>query len=110
MNLHPLAFLAAAFVVFASATAWSADNTPPSGFTALFNGKDFTGWHGVGTEDPRKVAAMDPDERARKFAASLDDLNEHWKIDDGELVNDGKGLYMTTDKDFGDYELHVEAS
>lgn len=87
--------------------AAAADNTPPQGFTALFNGKDFAGWHGVGTEDPAKIQAMPEADRAEKFAKSLADLAEHWKVDNGELVNDGKGLYMTTDKDYGDYELYV---
>ncbi len=89
------------------APLYAADNTPPEGFEALFNGKDFTGFHGVGTEDPRKIQALSPEDRAKKFADSLADLNAHWKVDNGELVNDGKGLYMTTDKDYGDYELHV---
>ena len=26
---------------------------PPEGFTALFNGKDLSGWWGLTTEDPR---------------------------------------------------------
>ena len=30
-----------------AATAQSADNTPPEGFTALFNGKDLSGWKGL---------------------------------------------------------------
>lgn len=87
---------------------YAADNTPPEGFTALFNGKDFTGWHGVGTEDPRKMQALSPEERAERYKASLADLEAHWKVDNGELVNDGKGLYMTTDKDYRDFELHVD--
>ena len=29
-------------------------------------------------------------------------------VEDGELVNDGKGLYLTTDKDYGDFELLVD--
>ena len=37
--LLPLFCLAAALSI-----ARGADNQPPSGFTALFNGKDFTGW------------------------------------------------------------------
>ena len=61
----------------------AADNTPPAGFEALFNGKDFTGFHGVGTEDPRKVQALSPEDRAKKFADSLADLNAHWKVDNG---------------------------
>ncbi|HET6422675.1 MAG TPA: DUF1080 domain-containing protein [Planctomycetaceae bacterium] len=103
-----LRFSSAAFVVLIAATTFAADNTPPEGFQALFNGKDFTGFHGVGTEDPRKIQALPEAERTERFAKSLDDLKEHWKIENGELVNDGKGLYMTTDKDYGDYELHVE--
>ena len=41
-----LAFLASA------ALAAAAENIPPPGFTALFNGKDLSGWYGWGTRDP----------------------------------------------------------
>lgn len=99
--------LAATLAICGTTALKAADNTPPDGFTALFNGKDFTGWHGVGTEDPAKIQAMPEADRAKKFADSLADLAAHWKVDNGELVNDGKGLYMTTDKDYGDYELYV---
>lgn len=100
----------AVLVLLASSVGslYAADNTPPNGFTALFNGKDFTGWHGVGTEDPRKMQALSPEERAERYKASLADLEAHWKVDNGELVNDGKGLYMTTDQDYRDFELHVD--
>jgi len=30
-----------------TSTASPADNTPPEGFVALFNGKDLTGWKGL---------------------------------------------------------------
>lgn len=89
-------------------TAAAAEPNPPEGFTVLFNGKDFSGWHGVGTEDPRKIQALSPEERAKKVADSLANLAEHWKVENGELVNDGKGLYMTTDKNYRDFELLVE--
>ena len=32
----------------------------PEGFVPLFNGKDFTGWHGLKTMDPRKFEALWP--------------------------------------------------
>ena len=83
------------------------DNVPPAGFRALFNGKDLAGWHGVDTKDPRKTAAMSPEERSDAKAKSLLDINKHWSVQNGELVNDGFGLYLTTDADFGDYELFV---
>ncbi len=80
----------------------------PEGFTVLFNGTDFTGWHGMGHFDIRKLAEMTEQERADKRAADLKDLNEHWKVDNGELVNDGKGVYMTTDKDYSDVEFQID--
>lgn len=80
-------------------------NVPPEGFVALFNGKDLTGWWGAKTEDPREYMALPPGQLAEKKAASLEDVREHWSVEDGELVNDGKGLHLTTDEYFGDFEL-----
>ncbi len=59
-------------------------NTPPPGFTALFNGKDLTNWK---TED---------------------DAASHWTIQNGVLRYDGKGKSLVTDKDYGDFELLVD--
>jgi hypothetical protein len=84
-----------------------AANCPP-GFTPLFNGKDLTGWWGAETEDPRKYMALPPDEFKQKHDASLDDIHQHWKVEGEELVNDGKGLYLTTDKFYGDFELLID--
>lgn len=36
------------------------------------------------------------------------DVKQHWSVDNGELVNDGKGVYLTTDQDFGDYEFWID--
>ncbi|HEX4130753.1 MAG TPA: DUF1080 domain-containing protein [Pirellulales bacterium] len=91
-----------------SAQSLSAQNIPPTGFVALFNGTDMAGWHGMGTFDIRKYAAMSDEERAAKLAADLTDMQAHWKVEDGELVNDGKGMYATTDKDYGDVEMLVD--
>ena len=41
------------------------DAVSDGGFVTLFNGKDFTGWHGVATMDPRKFEAMAPRRRRR---------------------------------------------
>lgn len=92
-----------------SRVAHAAD-TPkaPEGFTVLFNGEDFSGWHGMGGFDIRKLAEMTDEERAKKRAADMKDLKDHWKVENGELVNDGKGVYMTTDKDYGDIELLID--
>lgn len=81
---------------------------PPAGFTPLFNGRDLSGWWGLGTEDPAKWQALPPAELAKKRADSLENIRKHWTVEGDELVNDGDGLYLTTDKDYGDFELHLE--
>jgi hypothetical protein len=43
--------------------ASAADNTPPEGFTALFNGNNLSGWYGWGTQDPADLWKMTPEER-----------------------------------------------
>ncbi|MBK8093748.1 MAG: DUF1080 domain-containing protein [Verrucomicrobiaceae bacterium] len=105
----------------ASISAFAENNTPPAGFTALFNGKDLAGWYGWGTQDPTDLAKMTPEQRAEYRKHSIegglkdakgndkgDHIHAHWKVENGELVNDGKGLYLTTDKDYGDFELWVD--
>jgi len=84
------------------------NNVPPAGFTALFNGKDLTGWVGGTTFDPRKLAAMPEADRNAKLEQWAKTMHEHWTVQDGELVNDGKGDYATTEKEYGDIELYVE--
>jgi len=96
-------FLLAAFTVHAGEL-----NQPPKGFKALFNGKDLKGWWGLKTEDPAKWMALDKDALAEKKAASIKDVNEHWSIEKGELVNDGHGLYLSTEKNYGDFELYID--
>ena len=83
-------------------------STPPAGFVNLFNGKDFGNWWGFGTSDPRKFKALPPAEQAKIKEANMKDILAHWKVEGNEIVNDGKGLYLTTEKEFADYELHLE--
>jgi hypothetical protein len=58
--------------------------------------------------DPRKLAAMSEEERAKKAAEWTEDARKHWSVENGELVNDGHGVYLTTDKDYGDIELLID--
>jgi hypothetical protein len=88
--------------------AGAADPKPPEGFTALFNGKDLAGWHGTPHFDPYKLAAMPEADRKAQIDKWTEDAKKHWKVEDGELVNDGEGAYLTTDRDFGDVELLIE--
>ena len=99
-----VAMAAVLFVAQSSAEA----GKPPKGFTALFNEKDLSGWWGLKTEDPAKWMALSPEKFAEKKAASLKDIAKHWSVDGEELVNDGHGMYLTTEKNYGDFELLVD--
>jgi hypothetical protein len=65
--------------------AGSKDNTPPEGFTALFNGKDLQNWQ------------------------ADDKVKQHWKVVDGILVFDGRGGNLkTAKKDYKNFVFHVD--
>ncbi len=83
-------------------------NQPPEGFTALFNGKDLSGWHGMPHFDHRDLAKMSAEEREKKIAEWTEEAKEHWTVENGELVNDGEGPYLTTDEEYGDIELWID--
>ena len=85
----------------------AAEIKAPEGFTSLFNGKDLSGWYGL-NDDPRKIFAMSEEERAKFRQNSMEDLRKHWTIEGDEIVNDGHGAYLTTEKDYGDYELLID--
>ena len=62
----------------------SSAQTPPAGFTALFNGKDLANWQDAAT------------------------AAEHWKVVEGELINDGKGADLVTTQSHQNFELMLE--
>ena len=55
----------------------------PEGFTPLIVGRDLAGW-----QDAAKAA-------------------EHWKIENGELINDGQGMDLATAKSYRNFELRL---
>ncbi|MCI0464638.1 MAG: DUF1080 domain-containing protein, partial [Gemmataceae bacterium] len=99
-------FLLSALMVVGSASA--DEPQPPKGFTPLFNSKDLTGWHGMPHFDPYKLAAMPKADRDAQIARWTEDARQHWRVENGELVNDGRGAYLTTDRELGDIELLIE--
>lgn len=56
----------------------------PEGFTPLISGSDLAGWQDAVT------------------------AAEHWKIENGELINDGKGADLVTAKSYRNFELRLE--
>ncbi|NBV22168.1 MAG: DUF1080 domain-containing protein [Proteobacteria bacterium] len=87
MNYLIVSSLLAGWMACASVSA--ADTSPaktavPAGFTALIAGHDLIGW-----------------QEAAK-------AGEHWKIENGELINDGKGTDLVTAKSYRNFELMLE--
>jgi hypothetical protein len=80
--MHRLLLVVASLWALFSATAYAAD--PTTGFTALVNGHDLTGW-----QEPATAA-------------------EHWKVASGELINDGQGTDLVTAKSYRNFELMLE--
>jgi len=92
------------------AAAVDAQGQPPEGFTAIFNGKDLTGWKGLAGKggSPENRAKMTPEELAKDQAAADKLMNAHWSVQDGVLVFDGKGKSLCTAKDYRDFEMYVD--
>ncbi|MBO0700104.1 MAG: DUF1080 domain-containing protein [Zavarzinella sp.] len=111
--------LTAALAVPASAEekAGPNDNKPPAGFTALFNGKDLTGWKGH--IDMKERATLKGEALANRQAERNKIMEATWTVKDGILHQDpqvvevkGKqqkrGVNLQTEKDYGDFELWVD--
>src|SRR5688572_16865777 len=107
----PISFLLIAILTQSASAQPKPDNTPPEGFTALFNGKDLTNWKGLlksPYDNPFKRAELSPEKLAELQKEADDNMRRHWKVEDGALVFDGKGRSLATAKDYGDVELYVD--
>ena len=88
--------------------------SPPPGFTSLFNGRDLSGWRGRpgkgGVFSPYVEAAFTDAERRARQAEWNADRDQHWWVDAsrGELVTDGKGVHLATEREYGNFELLAE--
>jgi hypothetical protein len=105
-----------ALAAMAAAASWTAgadqdragprDNMPPPGYTALFNGKDLTGWQGV--IDLRTRGKLKGEELSGAQEEANRKVLPHWTVQDGILTYDGKGDNLQTAKDYGDFDLYVD--
>jgi hypothetical protein len=106
VHIMRLAFTVAAAFLFAAFLP-ADEPKPPKGFTALFNGKDLTGWKGNTTMTER--AKLSPGDLADLQAKRNKIAAEHWTVDDGAIHLDGKGgVSLVTDKDYGNFELYLD--
>lgn len=104
--MHVLTILGAILFV---APELQAQMKVPEGFTPLFNAKNLDGWIGIQRDlSPYKLEKFTPEERKAKQQAWDAEFTSHWYVENGELVNDGKGPYATTVKSYKDFELLIE--
>ncbi len=99
--------LACLFIVATNTRTRAEDNTPPQGFVALFNGQNLDGWKGL-VGNPKTRAAMTAEQLAAAQDKADASMREHWSVEDGALVFDGKGKSLCTAKDYGDFEMYVD--
>jgi hypothetical protein len=119
-------------VLTCTSKATEADNRVPAalardGFTAIFNGKDLSGWQAlvdIGTLkfgaglNPADLLRLSPAEKAARQKESNDAYLKHWSVIDGILVFDGVqadkatgekgGQNLQTVKEYGDVDLYVD--
>lgn len=88
--------------------ASSAENTPPAGFTALFNGKDLNGWKGLAHRNANERRALTGKALEEAQTEADKTMNEHWSVVDGILTYDGEGQSLCTAKDYADFELYMD--
>jgi hypothetical protein len=87
------------FLIVAWVARAAAEPAPPAGFTPLFNGRDLAGWHGLNRHEGEKLP---PAEQEAVWRRQREEFASHWRVEDGALVNDGRGPYACTDAEFGD--------
>src|SRR5581483_9501712 len=101
--------LLGAVLLAASLAPQAADNTPPAGFTALFNGKDLSGWQGVIPMPKRQKLMADKEAYEKEVKKQNERVLKHWTVQpDGVLAYDGKGDSLQTVKDYGNFELYLD--
>src|SRR5690606_9269265 len=57
---------------------------------------------------PADIEKMPPRERQAQLEAWMEEAQQHWRIEDQTLINDGEGPYLATHRNFGDFELTLE--
>ncbi len=69
----------------------SADNTPPAGFTALFNGRGLDRMERSGTQERQRASCASRRCAGGSAVKADENMNLHWSVIDGILTYDGKG-------------------
>jgi len=84
------------------------DNTPPAGFTPLFNGADLAGWKGLAHNNAVERHTLTGEALKDAQAKADEVMKAHWRVENGVLIYDGKGASLCTAKDYGDFEFYCD--
>ena len=106
--IAPLLRAAVASLFLAVSTVVARANDPPPDFVTLFNGKDLAGWCGREHVDPQAFRQLPTQERAIKQNLADAELRNHWRVEKRELINDGGGVFCTTENEYENFELCLE--
>ncbi|MDD4871122.1 MAG: DUF1080 domain-containing protein [Kiritimatiellae bacterium] len=90
--MHRLMILFVMVIICLGSLVLLADNTPPEGFTALFNGKDLIDWEAKGSAKVQPIPGW----------------QDHWKVEGGVIKYDGKCNSLWTKKSFVNFILLVD--
>jgi hypothetical protein len=78
-----------------------------AGFVSIFNGKDLTGWKGL-VANPVQRAGMTPVALQTAQAKADETMRSGWSAVNGELVFNGQGDNICTEKLYSDFEMYVD--
>lgn len=84
------------------------NNQPPAGYTALFNGENLDGWYGQRNTNPYGLEDLSRLQRAEMVVADNQDMEKHWRVEDGAIVNDGHGVFLSTENEYRDFDLWID--
>ena len=103
-----LIFVLAALAILICGSGRSFSQDDGEAFQPIFNEKNLDGWYAIKTYDPRSLLKMDDAAKAKRIADAKATTDKFWRVENGEIVNDGKGPFLTSEKVFGDFELLIE--
>lgn len=100
--------LTLALTLIALPSAAQENNVPPEGFRSLFDGKTLEGWGGGETKDPAWFQTLTYDEWHDYRVKMGEEIIKHWRVENGELISDGKGPNLVSNLYYADFEIWVD--
>jgi hypothetical protein len=83
------------------------EKTGATGYVALFNGKDLTGWKGL-VGNPISRSKMSADQLSMAQNKANEEMRKGWTVKDGLLIFTGHGDNLATEKKYRNFEMYVD--